>query len=215
MTNVIIHGRFGEVVGKHHKFACSKLSEVFRAIESNTGMLRRYTSSNRKRKMSIFVNGKAASDKNFDLVNVKNSEVVILPILMGAIGVTIMTIIAKGAALTTIKAKITATIINIAFAVGMSLLMSKLLAPDDPDTASTSSYIFNQAENAVKQGSPVPVGYGRFKVGSTILSVSLINVDKALTLEGNFYENLFSNNTSKGLGKEEIDIASASRAKFN
>ena len=214
MTNVIIHGRFGEVVGKHHNFACSKLSEVFRAIESNTGMLRKYTSSNRKRKMSIFVNGKAASDKNFDLVNVKNSKVVILPILMGAIGITIMTIIAKGAALT-IKAKITAAIINIAFAIGMSLLMSKLLAPDDPDTASTSSYIFNQAENAVKQGSPVPVGYGRFKVGSTILSVSLINVDKALTLEGNFYENLFSNNTSRELGKEEIDVASASIAKFN
>ena len=214
MTNVIIHGRFGEVVGKHHKFGCSKLSEVFRAIESNTGMLRRYTSSNRKRKMSIFVNGKAASDKNFDLVNVKNSEVVILPILMGAIGFTIMTAITTAATLT-VKAKITAVIINIAFAIGMSLLMSKLLAPDDPDTASTSSYIFNQAENAVKQGSPVPVGYGRFKVGSTILSVSLINVDKALTLEGNFYEDLFSNNTSRELGKEEIDVASASIAKFN
>lgn len=214
MTNVIIHGRFGEVVGKRHNFACSKLSEVFRAIESNTGMLRRYTSSNRKRKMSIFVNGKAASDKNFDLVNVKNSEVVILPILMGAIGFTIMTAITTAATLT-VKAKITAVIINIAFAIGMSLLMSKLLAPDDPDTASTSSYIFNQAENAVKQGSPVPVGYGRFKVGSTILSVSLINVDKALTLEGNFYEDLFSNNTSRELGKEEIDVASASIAKFN
>ncbi len=214
MTNVIIHGRFGEVVGKHHKFGCSKLSEVFRAIESNTGMLRRYTSSNRKRKMSIFVNGKAASDKNFDLVNVKNSEVVILPILMGAIGFTIMTAITTAATLT-VKAKIAAVIINIAFAIGMSLLMSKLLAPDDPDTASTSSYIFNQAENAVKQGSPVPVGYGRFKVGSTILSVSLINVDKALTLEGNFYEDLFSNNTSRELGKEEIDVASASIAKFN
>lgn len=214
MTNVIIHGRFGEVVGKHHNFACSKLSEVFRAIESNTGMLRKYTSSNRKRKMSIFVNGKAASDKNFDLVNVKNSKVVILPILMGAIGITIMTAITTAATLT-VKAKIAAVIINIAFAIGMSLLMSKLLAPDDPDTASTSSYVFNQAENVVRQGSPVPVGYGRFKVGSTILSVSLINVDKALTLEGDFYENLFSNNTSKRLEKEEIDVASASIAKFN
>jgi len=213
MTNVIIHGRFGEVVGKHHNFACSKLSEVFRAIESNTGMLRKYTSSNRKRKMSIFVNGKAASDKNFDLVNVKNSEVVILPILMGAIGFTIVAAISTAATLT-VGAKIAAVIINIAFAIGMSLLMSKLLAPDDPDTASTSSYISNQAENAVKQGSPVPVGYGRFKVGNTILSVSLINVDKALTLEGNFYEDLFSN-INKELQKEQIDIASASIAKFN
>jgi predicted phage tail protein len=167
--------------------------------------------------MSIFVNGKAASDKNFDLVNVKNSEVVILPILMGAIGFTIMIAATAATSIGTLKvgALIAAVVINIAFAVGMSLLMSKLLAPDDPDTASTSSYIFNQAENAVKQGSPVPVGYGRFKVGSTILSVSLINVDKALTLEGNFYEILFSNNTSKELKKEEIDVASASIAKFN
>jgi predicted phage tail protein len=213
MTNVIIHGRLGEIVGKHHKFACSKLSEVFRAIESNTGRLRKYTSLNRKRKMSIFVNGKMASDKNFDLVNVKNSEVVILPILMGAIGVTIVTLISTAATLS-VKAKIAAVIINIAFAIGMSLLMSKLLAPDDPDTASTSSYIFNQAENAAKQGSPVPVGYGRFKVGSTILSVSLINVDKSLTLENNFYETLFSDSAQK-INKEEIDIASSSIAKFN
>jgi predicted phage tail protein len=213
MTNVIIHGRLGEIVGKHHKFACSKLSEVFRAIESNTGMLRKYTSLNRKRKMSIFVDGKMTSDKNFDLVNVKGSEVVILPILMGAIGITIMTIVAAGAKLT-LKMKIAAVIINIAFAIGMNLLMSKLLAPDDPDTASTSSYIFSQAENAAKQGSPVPVGYGRFKVGSTILSVSLINVDKSLTLENNFYEALFSDST-KTIEKEQIDIASSSIAKFN
>ena len=213
MTNVIIHGRLGEIVGKHHKFACSKLSEVFRAIESNTGRLRKYTSLNRKRKMSIFVNGKMASDKNFDLVNVKNSEVVILPILMGAIGVTIVTLISTAATLS-VKAKIAAVIINIAFAIGMSLLMSKLLAPDDPDTASTSSYIFNQAENAAKQGSPVPVGYGRFKVGSTILSVSLINVDKSLTLENNFYETLFSDSAQE-INKEEIDITSSSIAKFN
>ena len=213
MTNVIIHGRLGEIVGKHHKFACSKLSEVFRAIESNTGRLRKYTSLNRKRKMSIFVNGKMASDKNFDLVNVKNSEVVILPILMGAIGVTIVTLISTAATLS-VKAKIAAVIINIAFAIGMSLLMSKLLAPDDPDTASTSSYIFNQAENAAKQGSPVPVGYGRFKVGSTVLSVSLINVDKSLTLENNFYETLFSDSAQE-INKEEIDIASSSIAKFN
>jgi predicted phage tail protein len=213
MTNVIIHGRLGEIVGKHHKFACSKLSEVFRAIESNTGMLRKYTSLNRKRKMSIFVDGKMTSDKNFDLVNVKGSEVVILPILMGAIGITIMTIVAAGAKLT-LKMKIAAVIINIAFAIGMNLLMSKLLAPDDPDTASTSSYIFSQAENAAKQGSPVPVGYGRFKVGSTILSVSLINVDKSLTLENNFYETLFSDSTTT-IEKEQIDIASSSIAKFN
>jgi predicted phage tail protein len=213
MTNVIIHGRLGEIVGKHHKFACSKLSEVFRAIESNTGMLRKYTSLNRKRKMSIFVDGKMTSDKNFDLVNVKGSEVVILPILMGAIGITIMTIVAAGAKLT-LKMKIAAVIINIAFAIGMNLLMSKLLAPDDPDTASTSSYIFSQAENAAKQGSPVPVGYGRFKVGSTILSVSLISVDKSLTLENNFYETLFSDSTQT-IKKEQIDIASSSIAKFN
>ena len=57
MTKVSIHGRFGEIVGKTHQFACGKLSEVFSALEANTGKVKSYIARNKKRKFSIFIDG--------------------------------------------------------------------------------------------------------------------------------------------------------------
>lgn len=216
MTKVSIHGRFGEIVGKTHQFACGKLSEVFSALEANTGKVKPYIARNKKRKFSIFIDGVGVQEKNFDLVNVKNKEVVILPILMGAVGFTLM--IALSATATSIGtlgvgAIIAAVVINIAFAIGMSLLMSKLLAPDDPDTAATSSYVFGQAENTTRQGVPVPVGYGRFRVGSTVISASLIAVDKAIASNGTFYDSLFNLSTNSNIQQDQIDLTSSSIAR--
>ena len=43
-----------------------------------------------------------------------------------------------------------------------------------------TSYIFSSPENVSQQGQVVPVGYGRVKVGSTIISVSSSNVDRQI-----------------------------------
>lgn len=214
MTKVSVHGRLGEIVGKTHQFACSKLSEVFSALEANTGKLRSYMSRNKKRKFSVFVDGVGVKDKNFKLVDVKGKEVVILPVLMGAVGFTIMLAV-TGTTMATIKtgAIIAAVVINIAFAIGMSLLMSKLLAPDDPDTAATSSYVFGQAENNTRQGVPVPVGYGRFRVGSTVISASLISVDRAIASNETFYDSLFELTSNSDIKEDQIDLTSSSIAR--
>jgi predicted phage tail protein len=214
MTKVSVHGRLGELVGKTHQFACSKLSEVFSALEANTGKLRSYISRNKKRKFSVFVDGVGVKDKNFNLVDVKGKEVVILPILMGAVGFTIMLAVTS-TTMATIKtgAIIAAMVINIAFAIGMSLLMSKLLAPDDPDTAATSSYVFGQAENNTRQGVPVPVGYGRFRVGSTVVSASLISVDRAIASNQTFYDSLFELSSNSDIQEDQIDLTSSSIAR--
>jgi len=55
-----------------------------------------------------------------------------------------------------------------------------MMEPDDPEIVTTSSFIFGQAENVAKQGLPVPVGYGRFIVGSRVVSVNSFSVDKAI-----------------------------------
>jgi len=215
MTKVSVHGRLGELVGKTHQFACSKLSEVFSALEANTGKLRSYISRNKKRKFSVFVDGVGVKDKNFNLVDVKGKEVVILPILMGAVGFTIMVAVttATSIAKLSVGAIIAAVVINIAFAIGMSLLMSKLLAPDDPDTAATSSYVFGQAENNTRQGVPVPVGYGRFRVGSTVVSASLISVDRAIASNETFYDSLFELSSNSDIQEDQIDLTSSSIAR--
>jgi len=87
------------------------------------------------------------------------------------------------------------------------------LAPDDPDTASTSSYIFAQAENNTRQGVPVPVGYGRFKVGSTVISVNLLSIDKAIASGQGFYDKLFNNITQESPSEDSIDITSSALAR--
>ena len=66
MTKVSIHGRFGEIVGKTHQFACCKLSEIFSALEANTGKVKSYITRNKKRSMSVFVDGVAVQEKNFN-----------------------------------------------------------------------------------------------------------------------------------------------------
>jgi hypothetical protein len=58
------------------------------------------------------------------------------------------------------------------------MLMAKLLSTDDPEAMKTTSFIFTSAENVTEQGQVVPVGYGRIKVGSKVISVAASNIDK-------------------------------------
>ena len=67
-----------------------------------------------------------------------------------------------------------------AISFGLSMLMAKLMKTDDPEAANTTSYVFSSPENVSQQGQVVPVGYGRAKVGSTIISVSSTNVDRQI-----------------------------------
>ena len=39
------------------------------------------------------------------------------------------------------------------------------------------SYIFSTPDNLVQQGQPLPLGYGRLRVGSQIISSSITNTD--------------------------------------
>lgn len=194
MTDVYIYGRMGEMMGSHHKFACNHLDELLKAIESNTGKLRRYISDNRKRCLAIFVDNKNISidDLRSGYVNVKNKIVKIVPLLVGAglftffVGVFGATMVGKVAAF------VATAVVMTAISVGLTLLMQQLFKPDKPDSASSTSYAFTSAENVTRQGSPVPVGYGRFKVGSVVLSTCIKNIEKTYAKGSTFSATLRS-----------------------
>lgn len=200
MTEVTIEGKLGKIVGRKHSLACSTLGEVFAAIESNTGKLRKHFQRNRKRLFSIFVDGKHVDSDFLTEYDVKNKEVFILPILMGAVGFAIVSLLGasfvSSAGAFTALGFITAGVINAAFAFGLSMLISTLLAPDDPDISSTSSYVFGSPENVAEQGGPVPVGYGRLMVAGKIISVNLFNVDRSRFDDSNFYNSITQINSN-------------------
>lgn len=206
MTTVSLAGRLGEIVGANFSFKTRNLREVLSAIEANTGKFRSYLAKNGKRRFAVFVNNKEIDPDVAWNIDVRNKSVLIIPVLMGAfiasataaittalVGTTVVGI-SSAAAIATYKAVsfVVGTVLSAALAFGLNLLISKLMAPDDPDAAQTSSFMFGQAENITKQGVVVPVGYGRMQIGSRGVSVNLSNVDRALYDEARGGQGLYA-----------------------
>lgn len=217
MTKVHIYGRMGEVLGSYHEFACNRLNELFQAIECNTGKFKKYIINNKKRGIAIFVDGVALEpcDLRESFINIKNKTVKIVPLLVGAGFFTwfaTVLIVKAGISVGVAKAIsfVVSAVLLTAVAVGIQLLIASLFAPDKPDGASSNSYSFGSAENVTRQGLPVPVGYGRFKVGSVVLSASVMNIEKTYAKGSNFYATLRS-----ALGRQRAQINTRAESSTN
>lgn len=189
----------GEIMGSYHEFACNRLDELFLAIEANTGQLRSYVAKNKKRGIAVFVDGVVVTMEEMKnaFINVKNKEVKIVPLLVGAGFYTgFATLLAVKGGLSVGVAKfvsfIASAVLLTAVSVGLTLLMQSLFKPDKPESATSASYAFGTAENVTKQGNPVPVGYGRFKVGSVVLSSCIKNIERSIARGSTFNATLRS-----------------------
>jgi predicted phage tail protein len=183
MTNISIEGHLAEVVGSSWTLKVRNFRELFNAIEANTNKLRDYFNAHRKQYWAIFVDDERVDADSFMFQNIENKQVKIIPLLAGAAASMAAAIVAaigvQGTAALILEFVISA-IISMAISFGLSMLMAKLMKTDDPEAANTTSYVFSSPENVSQQGQVVPVGYGRAKVGSTIISVSSTNVDRQI-----------------------------------
>lgn len=70
---------------------------------------------------------------------------------------------------------------------GVGMILQGLFAPSPPKERerpeNRPSFIFNQAVNTIEQGGPVPLVYGRFKTGSTVVSAG-IDAERLSTYTG-------------------------------
>lgn len=120
---------------------------------------------------------------------------------------------------------------DIAFDVGMAMVTSGLMGmlmeapsvdspdidvtmPDEakgPEAKNTTSFVFSRPLNNTTQGAPVPIGYGRLRVGSNVVSSSLLNcritpfpsmtedlIDEGGNTEGAISVDQFSSTTAAG-----------------
>lgn len=67
---------------------------------------------------------------------------------------------------------------------GISFLVSKLLAPKDPKQVKTSSYILSSKTNIAARNTPIPIGYGKLRVTSSVVSSYGMNFDYESTNPG-------------------------------
>ena len=171
MTIVNIHGILAQEYGKSFKFNISNPKDILEAIDCNrSGFIKRLIELQKEGFCYDLIIDKKRITHGPDMDHMKNPETIdLVPAISGGgIFAGFFTLLAGGGlAATIVKALVFAAI-------------SYALAPKPENEAleieadgSKSSLIFSNNVNTASQGSPVPLGYGRLKVGSQVVQASI------------------------------------------
>ena len=162
MTTIRLHGILAQEYGKVFKMDISKPRDVIRAIDANRDGFRKTVMDLQKEGFSyeILVNKKRLNKESF-LNSKKAQEIDLVPFIVGS---------GTGLEL------IVALVISLASAVIQFALMDPGTIDGGQSTVGSDnkSMMFSSSQiNLTAQGSPLPIGYGRLKVGSSVIQASL------------------------------------------
>jgi len=183
MTDVFIHGILAKEYQAHFKFNLKSSTDVLKAIDCNReGFIARIFQLQKEGfYYDVIVDKKIIKNAEDFKVLSKASRIDLVPVIIGsgeifAIGKFIAGILfpAAGASL---GAKVFAAV---ALA-GISYLLTPkpdLGLPAQQEisaeaAAQKESYVFSGNVNLTRQGTPLPLGYGRLKVGSSVVQASV------------------------------------------
>jgi predicted phage tail protein len=189
MTTINLHGILAKEFGKVFSMEIRKPKDAIMAINVNKpNFIKRITDLSQEGiHYSVLVDGKDVKDYlELEIKKIPN-VIDIIPLICGS-GVTIAIIgaigmYASGAAVSAgiISAGVGTFLGSLAAAV-LSYGVQMMLAPDPAKAGKApsievggmkESFIFSSKANLVEQGSPVPVGYGRLRIGSNVIGTSV------------------------------------------
>ena len=165
MRKVFLHGELGNSLGKEWNLEVDSVQEALWAIEANTNKLTQFLMKNAKKFTHYTF---AIDDKDLEEHQLKstigdnNKTIHIMPQAAGGVNFLIQLVVM----------------------VVVSLIMQAIFKPPKPkDAIETNSYLFAGTENVAAQGVPVPLGYGRLRVGSVVLSAAVRHVEYGRKVE--------------------------------
>lgn len=183
LTKVILEGGFAKAVGqKVWMLDCNSPAEAIQLIEANKPGIRRWIAKNIKNFKICEVecegeNGnkrKLTTEEYF--TNRKCKTIRFFPIFTGAGGNSFIQAV-FGVALVVVGAILENPYL-ISAGVGMILgaVATMLMRPskNDDEGDDKTNYYFNGAVNTVSQGAPVPLVFGRCRVGSAVVSSEIV-----------------------------------------
>ena len=175
MTSIHLHGILAQEYGKEFSLSVSKPKDALKAIDANReGFIARILELQREGfAYDLILDKQRVTEVHeLEIDNVERIDVV--PAIMGSgfIGAAVGWLF--GGTL----------LANIVLAVALAAIQYALTPKPDlgmPDaqnlsaeaSAMNSSYIFSTNLNTATQGSPVPLGYGRLRVGSAVIQTSI------------------------------------------
>lgn len=193
MTNVYLYGHLGRTFGWRWRLDVHSPAEAVRAIMANRPDFQRHLIKHSEPGYRVFIGPDPIKDATGLHHPIGRQAIKIVPVVEGGkeawinivVGVVIMAAafasfqwygVPAGAAL--LVGGVGATLaIN-----GVTQLLAS--APNAPEVAerpqNKPSFLFNGPVNTIAQGHPVPVGYGRLRVGSAVVSAAILTEDIAV-----------------------------------
>ena len=185
-TKIKLHGRLGKIFKEEFEFFnIKKPSDCVAAITANYPKFKKQIVDDQNKGIhyEILVNGKSLEQKGEFLCKTKCETIEIVPIILG-FGVAI----AVGAGLAAVGAiSFAGTVLGtvlVTFGVGLAVagITYLMSAPEQIDpvdqeaSVKGSSYYFSAQSNTATQGTPIPLGYGKFLIGSRIVGNTVISL---------------------------------------
>lgn len=199
MTEIHLHGILGKKYGRLHRFAIKEPKDVVRALGANYENFSKDLKDLLKKNIaySIVADDQWVQGDSFAKKD-KVKKIDFVPCILGA-GFTVGTWIAIGISL----------VVSVASAVYAYVQAGKQRYPEIPgaegvSSANSRSLSFSNRENITEQGNPVPLVYGRMKVGSLVIQSSVKSFPLTLTLTDEFL-----NSTAKKSANQVAIIDSA------
>lgn len=169
LVRVVLHGPLAERFGDEHAFAVRTPSEAVRALSANYPDFRRELVKHER--YGIYADGDWREGEEAALLPVSR-EMHLVPIIEGgAFAAPLAGIAIGGTTLGAIGTQLLIGVVVSALIWGVNQLFAKPKETEEGELA--DSYIFSGAENTTRQGSAVPVIYGRCYVGSVVVSAGL------------------------------------------
>jgi len=240
MIEVFLVGNLGKKFGKKWQFDADTPMDVFKALDANNDGFIKYLAEKEREniKYRIWVDKKPVSSKELDIEINSKKKMLVMPVMAGS-GLTLaQEMMAYGGAglITgwglswlgnnlfegTVWGNMLGFVGDVLFEVGAALLIQGVISSlmDEPENPtpqqedslkSSSSFIFSNPTNNVIQGARVPVGYGRLRIGSHVVSSSVLNCRMVNYEQVSFETNTDSDAGSKGPKEVATTVVGAER----
>ena len=200
MTQVTLHGILAKEFRKNFSLAIKRPKEVFDAISCSHSNFRNRIAelANQGIHFSLLVDGKKMTAIEELSIASDNQKIDIVPMIFGAgpVGLIVGGIalaIGGGTALAAGVVGFSAFLATAAVSLGVGIAMMgiqmalapkpEMQRPESVVNSAKESFLFSSKANVAEQGIPVPVGYGRLRVGSAVIQSTIKSYPQAFEKE--------------------------------
>ncbi|NPT39648.1 tail assembly protein [Paraburkholderia xenovorans] len=187
LRTVRLYGILGFLFGREHRIAVSSTREAIRALCVVVPGFEKFLMNAKDNGLTfaVFAGRRNLDEKELEYP-VGSEEIRIAPVLMGSKSAGLFQTI-LGAALVVVGVVTSEFGGGALIGLGASLALGGVMQMLSPQTAGLAgtgpdngtSYYFNGAVNSSAQGEPVPLVYGRVRVGSKVISSGIYAEDQA------------------------------------